>query len=180
MGCQEWPQVKMFCFTPKLSKHWLPWGCWCPKGLLLEDVPLVLRLFRILLFSFFQCSSYTSAVGQRLQTSETKLLMQLLLAKWNGKMFLRAPSWRSLGKERIPLELSVNHSAAGLLKYTAVLIPCAAFPDRFIVSASLLRWGHKGRPHVSEAVQLVKLTGTPGVFLLRKVGELRWHWQEKR
>lgn len=69
----------------------------------------------------------------------------------------------------------MNHSAAGLLKYTAVLIPSAAFPDRFIVSASLLWWGHKGRPHVSEAVQLVKLTGTLGVFLLRKVGELRWH-----
>lgn len=67
----------------------------------------------------------------------------------------------------------MNHSAAGLLTYTAVLIPSAAFPDRFIVSASLLR--HKGRPHVSEAVQLVKLTGRFGAFLSSKVGELRWH-----
>lgn len=69
----------------------------------------------------------------------------------------------------------MNHSAAGLLTYTAVLIPSAAFPDRFIVIASLLRWGHKGRPHVSEAVQLVKLTGVLGAFLSSKVGELRWH-----
>lgn len=56
----------------------------------------------------------------------------------------------------------MNHSAAGLLKYTAVLIPSAAFPDRFIVSASLL---HKGRPQVSKAVRLVKLTGTLEAFL---------------
>lgn len=59
----------------------------------------------------------------------------------------------------------MNHSAAGLLKYTAVLIPSAAFPDRFIVSASLLHWGHKGRPQVSKAVRLVKLTGTLEAFL---------------